>query len=248
MARRITREKYKLRVTVKDLQDKKYRKYLYPQEIDGITFYDDVERKLSKSSWFSCIEPKQQLLIEKELRERALGEFNHKFYHYEDDTSEAALGISKSVLLRLTESLAPIELQFLMQIAPYIHINDGILRNKDRQIFTIDEIGVITQTSPSRAMTILSTLDDKRIVFFARKGIKPETDNDIFLSLLQHYTEQEKKALYYASDILIYVNPYIFFFGQYIDKYVMPYFNNSAWYVINPYASKIEDWINTNCK
>ena len=51
-----------------------------------------------------------------------------------------------------------------------------------------------------------------------------------------------------TRELIIYVNPYIIFFGQYIDKYVMPYFDNSAWYVINPYAARIKDWVNDNCK
>ena len=179
MSKSGTNRPYKMSFTMKELKSKEYRKYRYPQEIEGITFKDDVERKLSESSWFRCLEPNQQLVAEKQLRLRAKGEYNHKFLHFEDNAREPALGICKSVLTRLIETLDKDELQFFLSLAPYIHVNDGILRNKDRELMSVTYIRKLLNVRRYFVLEMLTKLDNKRIIFYNKAKITPDTKDDI---------------------------------------------------------------------
>lgn len=243
---------YKLSITVEELQDKKYRKYLYPEIIDGITFEDEVERKLSESSWFRCLEPKQQLIVEKEMRLRAKGEFNHPFLHYEDSLNEPAPAIPKAVMTRLTQSLTPLLFTLLFQMIPYIHVNDGSLKNKKRQNLTIEDIAKVSDAHASgiRTLNRLKMLSAHRVIFFSAGSMTyKETVADVYSDFaeLSQYDKAVVSAFNDQRELLIYINPFICFFGQYIDAYTLPYFVNSGWYVVNPYAPKIKDWIEKNC-
>lgn len=240
--------KYKLRFTVDELKEKHYRKYLYPQEIDGITFFDDVERKLSESSWFRCLTPTQQLALEKEIRLRVEGTFNKPILHYEDSINESALGISKPILLRLTDSLTASELQFFFRLLPYIHINDGMLRNKSRDYLTGQNVMEICKVTRKDMKKTLVELDKKGIILVAKAPLVPENKDDVYLPLSKRLPKAGVRCMDEAKDLLIYVNPFIVFFEQFIDKLVMPYFANTGWYVLNPYADRIKDWIEMNCK
>lgn len=251
MGKSRTKKAYKISIVATELKDKKFRKYLYPQEIDGIVFDDDVERKLSESTWFRCMTPKQQIIVEKEMQERARGEFNHKILHYEDSMNEAALGIPKPVMTRLTQTVKPPLFHFIMQLVPYIHINDGILRNAQRKPFTIDMLSELTGTLQYSIYKRLYALQDKRIVFICYEPVsKKKTMEDVYCDLgeLEQYSSRVRTSFYSQREIIIYFNPFIVFFGQYLDLYTLPFFVNSGWYVINPYATKIKDWIEINCK
>lgn len=250
MAKGSTRKPYKLHFTSKELHTKTYRKYLYPQEIDGIVFDDPLERKLSESSWFRCLPPAKQIVVEKQLRLRVKGEYNHPILHYEDKLNEAALGFAKPVLLRLTETLTPPQLRFFMQLLPYLHINDGMLRNKDRQLFNTQMLweSNIAKANIAQVFKWLNLFDEKRLILLVQaEKLQPETKDDLYLSIQKRLTDREKTAIKAQLDLAIYINPFVVFNEQYIDEFVMPYFVNSAWYVINPYADRINAWITHNC-
>lgn len=250
MAKRKTTKAYKLSVTAEELQDKKYRKYIYPHEIDGIVFEDEVERKLSESSWFRCLKPQQQLLLEKEMRERAQGEFNHQILHYEDELNEPAPAIPKAVLTRLTQVLKPNVLSFFLSLIPYIHINDGLLRNQKRQLLTLKDLSILSGLEVYYLKRRLIIMQDKRLIFWQTEPLGSIKESDAFENLaeLSDYHGKMISEFSAARECLIYVNPFVVFSGQYLDLYVLPYFVNSGWYVVNPYASKIKDWIEVNCK
>lgn len=237
---------YKVRITANEMLEKTYRKYLYPQEIDGITFSDDTEKKLSESTWFRCLSPAKQILVEKEMRERAKGEFGHKIQFFEDKYDEAAPAIPKPVMQRLCESLSATELKIFMCLVPYIHINDGLVREKTRKEMTLRimmNICGVQKTSLLRES--LKTLEAKRIIFSTIEKLKIR-DKDLYLDLAALSTWQTEEYSF-NQRILIYVNPFVVFFSQYIDKYTLPFFVNSGWYVLNPYAERIKAWIEDNC-
>lgn len=251
MAKRNTKKAYKLSITAEDVRTKEYRKYLYPQEIDGIVFNDDVERKLSESSWFRCLKPEQQLALEKEIRLRAKGEFNHKFYYYEDALTEAAPAIPKAVMLRLCTSIKQSEvLRFFLLLIPYIHIDDGAVRNRKRELFTSLEIGELTESRDYMVKRRLKVLHNKRLIFCFREPLIKQTEPDVYSDIgnLDNYDPFAIQQFSYQHRLLIYVNPFIVFFGQHLDTYVLPYFVNSGWYAVNPYAAQIKDWLEINCK
>lgn len=248
MAKGATRQPYTLHFTDEELQEKPYRKYRYPQEINGIVFEDDIEKKLSESTWFRCLPPGQQVIVEKQMRLRAKGEFDKKILHYEDKLNEAALGIAKPTMKRLVESVSKTDFAFFMSLLPYIHVDDGLLRNKQRKPLDVESISEITQCSKRYIHRKLEHLDAKRMIF-AVEAERAEAENrdDIYLSFVDRIPPTILTAIEYQRPFAIYVNPFIVFFGQYIDKYVVPYFVNSGWYVINPYADRIAAWIEHNC-
>ena len=251
MAKSNTKKAYKLSITADDVRTKEYRKYLYPQEVDGIVFNDDVEMKLSESSWFRCLKPEQQLALEKEIRLRAKGEFNHQFYYYEDALNEAAPAIPKAVMLRLCTSIKQSEvLRFFLMLIPYIHIDDGAVRNRKRELFTAYEIGELTDSRQYMTKRRLKVLHDKRIIFCFREPLTKQTELDIYsdIGILDNYDPFAIQAFAYQHKLLIYVNPFVVYFGQYLPKFMLPYFVNSGWYAVNPYALAIKDWLEINCK
>lgn len=248
MAKGTTRKPYRMRFTDKELQEKPYRKYRYPQEIDGITFEDDVEKKLSESSWFRCLKPEQQIVVEKQMRLRAKGEYDKKILHYEDKLNEAALGFSKPTMTRLVQSLSPTDMKLFFSLLPYTHINDGMLRNKDRQLLTPELLSQISKLSVNTIDEKLKEFDEKRLIFIVQsERLEAPNKDDIYLTFLERISTATRTTIDNKRPYIIYINPFIVFFGQYIDKYVVPYFVNSGWYVINPYADRIADWIEHNC-
>ena len=102
MAKKDTKNGYKLQIVAAELRDKRYRKYLYPSIIDGITYEDDPEKKLSESSWFRCLTPTQQIVVEKEMRLRMAGAFNQPVLVYRDADMDAAPAIPKPILSSTT--------------------------------------------------------------------------------------------------------------------------------------------------
>ena len=252
MARKITQPKYqkykyKTYITVEEMREKKYRKYLYPQEIDGIVFEDDTEKKLSESSWFRCLPPQKQILVEKEIRQRMQGEFNHTLLYFDDPLTDAAPAIPKPVFARLAESLTGNEALLLMAMIPHITINDGTLRaGKKRTGMSLAQFAMLCDKSPKTVRDWLLSMQNKRILLTcAERGVIDE--NDAYLDLAD-ISDKARQNYLINRRCLTYINPFIVFFGQYIDAYTMPFFVNSGWYAINPYADKINAWINTNCR
>lgn len=242
-----------MQIAAEDMQDKKYRKYLYPDIIDGITYEDDTEKKLSESSWFRCLKPAKQVAVEKEMRLRATGAFNHKVLVYRDKDADAAPAIPKPVLERLCESLTGTELKCFMRIIPYIHPNDGLLRNASNRLLNVgDFISLFHRQSPDKIFSLFHVLEQKRLIMSIAEdpASKIRSNNDLFLDLgaVKDMPEGMLKKYIAARKIAIYVNPFVVFLNQYIDAYTVPFFKNSGWYVINPYATAIEEWISKNCR
>lgn len=251
MAQGSKKSKYKLRITAKEMQEKTYRKYLYPQIIDGITYEDDTEKKLSESSWFRCLTPHQQIAVEKEMRLRMEGAFSRKVLVYRDADNDCAPSIAKPVFTRLAESFVGAELRVLMRLIPYIHPNDGALRNAKNELLTLNEYSELCGIAASYFMKYTDALQEKRVLIrLKERPIEKNLSEDLFidLALREQMTHKERELFDAQRKLLIYINPFVVFERQYIDMYTMPYFQNSGWYAINPYASKILDWITNNCK
>lgn len=251
MAQGGKKSKYKLRITAEEMQEKTYRKYLYPQIIDGITYEDETEKKLSESSWFRCLTPLQQVAVEKEMRLRMEGAFNRKVLIYRDADNDCAPSIAKPTFTRLAESFHGGTLRVLMRIIPYIHPNDGALRNSKNELLTILEYAELCDISASLFIDNIQALQEKRVLLCLKdKPTDRQLSEDLFSDLVQYrnLTRRERELYDAQRKLLIYVNPFVVFERQYIDIYTLPYFQNSGWYVINPYASKVLDWITNNCK
>ena len=250
MAKSGSKYKFKLQITAEELKDKRYRKYLYPSIIDGITYEDDTEKKLWESRWFRCLPPKKQLVIEKEMRLRMNGAFNQRVLIYRDADNDAAPAIPKPIFTRLAQSLTNDALRMLFFLIPYIHPNDGLLRNVKGELLTHGHLQQLVGKGERFVDEALLQLQDKRIIVCAKEKIERETENDLFLDLgtIANMTRGERKAFYAQRRLAIYVNPFVVFEEQYIDAFVVPYFQNSGWYVINPYATKILAWVEKNCK
>lgn len=250
MAKKDTKNGYKLQIVAAELRDKRYRKYLYPSIIDGITYEDDTEKKLSESSWFRCLTPTQQIVVEKEMRLRMAGAFNQPVLVYRDADMDAAPAIPKPIFTRLAQSLSNEALRMLFFLIPYIHPNDGLLRNAKGELITLGLIGELSERSSKSVLEALSQLEEKRVIVFAKEKIERETEADPFLDLasLSSLPRREYRKIEAQRRLAIYVNPFVVFEEQFIDVFTVPYFQNSGWYVINPYATKILSWIEKNCK
>lgn len=246
-------KKYRLIITQEDMRDKKYRKYLYPEIVDGVTYEDDTEKKLSESSWFRCLPPKRQVSVEKEMRLRANGAFHQKVLIYPDRDADPAPAIPKPVIERMCETLSPALLRFFMSLIPYIHPNDGLLRNNSSEILlTGDFLQMARINSVACLRDYLSTLEEKRLILVLHDELPtPKSkQGDLFLDLAAIKDMGDAMLREYSKTrrVAVYVNPFVVFLGQYIDSFTVPFFKNSGWYVINPYATRIDIWIDKNCK
>lgn len=250
MAKKDTKNGYKLQIVAAELRDKRYRKYLYPSIIDGITYEDDTEKKLSESSWFRCLTPTQQIVVEKEMRLRMAGAFNQPVLVYRDADMDAAPAIPKPIFTRLAQSLPNDALRMLFFLIPYIHPNDGLLRNAKGELLTHKLLQDLVGAKWKWVDSALMELQEKRVIVCAKEKSERKTETDLFLDLvgLTGMTWKERSAFNERKRLAIYINPFVVFEGQYIDAFVVPYFQNSGWYVINPYATKILSWIEKNCK
>lgn len=238
-------------ITAKEMRDRTYKKYLYPQIIDGITYENEEEKKLSESTWFRCLTPEKQIAVEREIRLRMHGAFNQQVLHFPDADMDCAPSISKPTAMRISESLTDFEMRLFFYMVSYIHTNDGLLRNKTNALLTMGDLTVLTGRKLYPIKVALHNLQRERVLLYATT--KPEELRKIEgdfsdFSFGNEESKAEANQVDLHTQLAIYINPFIVFLEQYIDVFTLPFFKNSGWYAINPFSDSIEEWILRNCK
>ncbi|MHC1722462.1 MAG: hypothetical protein AB9836_04555 [Aminipila sp.] len=221
------------------------KKIRIKQESDGkdLLASNSIQRKLLECIWYQELDTIAKSDKLTEVSKLAKGYYDvHKGRAYPEEQANKCNCMCNSILLRLTEILTAEELCSFIKIIPYIYSHDGTLRDKDGIYIQLRDLCDILRKQPSTVRNFLNKLQKNKVIF--KLFPKANTPKDNILIPLFFKAE----SLDYIRTLVIYINPYIVFKEQYIDIGIMPYFNNSEWYVINPYGTNIKDWVLDNCK
>ena len=156
--------------------------------------------------------------------------------------------INYNVVLKLFDRLSLNHVKCLLLLSAFIDRTDGIIRTAKNGYITVNEMSQLFDCSTEKTKTIIYSLNRAQVIYI--QAIHREEFKDIY--------EWEAEKLEYADDIAaslakreyrIYVNPFVIFVNQYIDKDIAENeFYGSEWVLYNKNATRIIKWIERNCE
>lgn len=215
-------------------------------KIEQLLTENQTELKLMQSEFYQKQGRLAQLRTAEEIKRKVNGRYgDNTELSFVENESDRMCCISNHAMVRLAITVGPYDLERLLLLVPFLHVANGVVVNKKRKFLQLVDLENLWKCSTEQVKKVLLRLQKEKIIY--KETIKNEdfyvSDSYVTKLALKLKNFGDIESLCGHNRIIIYLNPFIFWKEQYLDREILPYFINSEWYVLNPYSENIKCWI-----